>query len=401
MIEYSEFVRLSRSSDSDERGHAAHLAALAYLDHDGPADEHAALYAALIGFLDDPSVKVRAALAYGLLHSAQAPRPIIMALLRDSAIISRAVLQYSPVLLDADLISLVAEGEPSALLAISQREKLSSRIASALIAHNNSALTLRILRRCEIALDAGLLVDLAQRLGENALMRGALLGRPDLPAPARLILVQRVTESLRQARIVRGSLAPDRLARLLRDGADTALSAIGEAEVVHARGEFVERLVGSDQLNTRILLHALTTGHVMFFAACVAELSGVSRDKVFTLLENGSRASLFALFSRAGLSAEIGRLLVQLVSYARSADLADDVAARHYVVTALTEEMIADHDSDIPPALEEAFSYLSEQNIALARKAARGVMTSFAGIAQMPMSLPPATEEAPMALPAA
>src|SRR5690606_27235507 len=141
----------------------------------------------------------------------------------------------------------------------------SSRIASALIAHNNSALTLRILRRCEIALDAGLLVDLAQRLGENALMRGALLGRPDLPAPARLILVQRVTESLRQARIVRGSLAPDRLARLLRDGADTALSAIGETEVVHARGEFVERLVGSDQLNTRILLHALTTGHVMFF----------------------------------------------------------------------------------------------------------------------------------------
>ena len=52
MIGYQEFARLCQSRDSNERGHAAHLAALAYLDHDGPADEQAALYAALIGFLD-------------------------------------------------------------------------------------------------------------------------------------------------------------------------------------------------------------------------------------------------------------------------------------------------------------------------------------------------------------
>jgi uncharacterized protein (DUF2336 family) len=401
MIEYSEFVRLSRSSDSDERGHAAHLAALAYLDHDGPADEHAALYAALIGFLDDPSVKVRAALAYGLLHSVQAPRPIIMALLRDSAVISRAILQYSPVLLDADLIGLIGAGDPFTLTAIAQREKLSSRIASALISQGDSALTQRLLRREDVLLDPMLLLDLSRSLGGDATMRGALLSRKDLPAPARLILVQQVTESLRQARIVRGALAPDRLARLLRDGTDTALSAIGETEAVQARGEFVEVLVGSDQLNTRILLHALTAGHVMFFAACLGALSAISRSKVFTLLENGSRASLIALFSRAGLGPEIGRLLVRLVLHARAADLADDVAARHYVVTALTEELIAEYDGDIPHALEEAFAYLSEQNIALARKAARGVMSTFAGIAQGPMSLPQVEELAQLPLPAA
>ncbi|MFN4211902.1 MAG: hypothetical protein ACK4G5_15145, partial [Devosia sp.] len=99
MVAYLEFVSLSRSPDSEERGSAAHLSALAYLNHVGPADEQAALYAALIGFLDDPSVKVRAALAYGLLHSSEAPRPIMLALLHDSAIISRAVMQYSPVLI--------------------------------------------------------------------------------------------------------------------------------------------------------------------------------------------------------------------------------------------------------------------------------------------------------------
>ena len=89
MVAYLDFVALSRSGDSEARGQAAHLAAMAYLNHTGPADEHAALYAALIGFLDDPSVKVRAALAYGLLHAHDAPRPILLALLRDSPVIAR------------------------------------------------------------------------------------------------------------------------------------------------------------------------------------------------------------------------------------------------------------------------------------------------------------------------
>jgi len=401
MVEYSEFVRLSRSSDSDERGHAAHLAALAYLDHDGPADEHAALYAALIGFLDDPSVKVRAALAYGLLHSLEAPRPIIMALLQDSPIISRAILQYSPILIDADLLGAIRIGEPSTWLAIAQRAKLSSRAAAALIDRGDDDIALHLLRRNDLEIEAALLLELARNHGDEAKWRGALLSRADLPAPARLILVQRVAEALRETRIVRGSLAPERLSRLLRDGSDTALSSIGEAEACHRRRDFVQDLVGSSQLNSRILLHAVVTGHVMFFASCVAELADVTREKVFTLLESGSRAALSALFLRAGLPVELGKVLVRLVLHARTADLADDIAARHYVVTALTEELIADHDGFIPPELEEAFAYLSEQNIALARKAARGVMRAFATTTHIAMSLP-APDEAPrLELPAA
>ena len=45
MVAYHDFVALSQSGDSEERGQAAHLAAMAYVGHVGPADEHAALYA--------------------------------------------------------------------------------------------------------------------------------------------------------------------------------------------------------------------------------------------------------------------------------------------------------------------------------------------------------------------
>jgi uncharacterized protein (DUF2336 family) len=399
MIGYQAFADLSQSSDSNERGHAAHLAALAYLDHRGTASEHAALYAALIGFLDDPSVKVRAALAYGLLHSDEAPRPIILALLADSPVISRAVLQYSPLLVDADLMPIVRKGDAATLVAILQRPVISPRLAAALVARGDRDLTLQLLRRHDVPVGAAVLQELAAGQGDDAPLRGALLARPDLPAPARLLLVRRAAECLRGCRLIKGALAPDRLERVLRDGTDTAVSAIGEAASDDAA--FVDGLVSADQLNTRLLLHAVVTGHVMFFSACLASLGQVSRDKVFVLLESGSRAALAALFGRCGIDPAVSRLMVRLILHARSADLSDDISARHYVVTALTEELLAEHDGDIPVELEEAFGYLSEQNVVLARRAARGVMRAFAESHAGALHLPEVAGEPTLQLPAA
>ncbi|SMQ66029.1 Uncharacterized conserved protein, DUF2336 family [Devosia lucknowensis] len=399
MIGYNAFSELSQSSDSDARGHAAHLAAMAYLNHDGPADEHAALYAALISFLDDPSVKVRAALAYGLLHSSEAPRPLMLALLRDSAIIARAVLQYSPVLVDVDMLPLARTGDSATLLAIVQRQTLTARMAETLIGRGDKSISLRILRRPGQSIGEAVLLQLATEKGDDAELRGALLALATLPDQARLHLVGLATEALRNCRLVKGSLAPARLERLLRDGADSALSNIGETASIERRDQFVDDLVGSDRMNTRVLLHSVATGRVLFFSACLANLSGSSRDKVLSLLEHGSRAALAALMARCGLNAAVGRLLVRLVLHARSTDLTDDLAARHYVVTALTEELLEEYEGSIPVELEEAFSYLSEQNISLARKAARGVMTAFARSSAAGLSLP--RSEPRLELPAA
>lgn len=404
MVAYQDFVSLTRSGDSEERGQAAHLAAQAYLAHHGPADEHAALYAALIGFLDDPSVKVRAALAYGLLHTREAPRPILLALLQDAAVISRAVAQYSPALIDVDLIGLVRDANPALLLAVAMRDRLSARIIDALIDRGDKPATLKLLGRADIQMSPTRLVDLAAGVGsEDADIRGAMLERADLPAAARLVLVRAVAARLSAARIVKGAVAPARLERLLRDCTDTAMTAIGEREAAASRTDYAVDLVVSERVSARVMLHAVVNGHVLFFADCLAELAEAPREKVFTLLENGSRAALNALLARCGLEESVRNLIARLIFHARAADLADDVAARHFVVTALTEELIVEHEGIIPAELEEAFAYLSEQNVALARKAARGVMSAFGNVhGRRPM---PAFEQLPhqdyLALPAA
>jgi len=400
MIGYQAFAELSQSHDCDKRGQAAHLAALAYLDHRGPADEHAALYAALIAFLDDTSVKVRAALAFGLLHSHHAPRPVVLALLQDSAIISRAVLQYSPVLIDADLLPIVARAELSALIAISQREVISSKLAAALLARNDRGIALRILQRPEVPIAESDLEKLTVTWAEEATVRGLLLKRRDLPSTARLILVQKATESLKGCRLVKGALVEDRFNRVFRNSIDAALAAIGEEECAEGGDTYVGALLSANQINTRLLIHAVVTGRVMFFAACLSVLTDTSRAKVFTLLQDGSRAALDALFARGGLSQASRGLLLRLVMLARTADLVDDDAARHYVITTLTEEMIVQFSGEIPEELQETFCYLNEQNIALARSAARGVMAAFARATQKTMGLP-APEAGMLQLPAA
>jgi len=402
MVAYHQFVELSQSGDSEARGQAAHLAAMAYLAHTGPADEQAALYAALISFLDDPSVKVRAALAYGLLHAIEAPRPILLALLQDSAVIAKAVVQYSPALIDADLIALIRAAEPPMLMAVAMREALSQRIAEALIGRGDRSVILKLLSRSDVPFAGDRLFRLADEAGINdAEIRGALLGRKDLPARARLLLVETVVQALRDTRLVKGAIVPKRLERLLRDATDTAMTTIGEREAGKPKAAYAATLVEAEKISTRVMLHAIVNGQVMFFADCVSELSEISRDKVFTLLETGSRAALNALLARCGLKEAVRNLVARLVFHARAADLADDIAARHFVVTVLTEELIIEHEGVIPPELEEAFNYLSDQNVVLARSAARGVMSAFAGESGAERDMPVIDQDDRLALPAA
>lgn len=400
MVAYQRYVQLSQSRDSEERGQAAHLAALAYLAHKGPADEQAALYAALMNFLDDPSVKVRAALAYGLLHSEHAPRPIMLSLAQDAPVISRAVVQFSPVLLDADLMGIIRSGDPDMLAVMTVRPTLSQRVALALARLGDPDLCVRVLERTDIALPEADLSALADKWGEDAKVRGALLKRRDLPGISRLHLVGCVREALSGLRVVKGAIQPRRLERLMRDACDSAATAIGEREAGRGASGFAAAMARGEKINARLMLHALVHGHVLFFADALSQLSGTPRPKVFTILDSGSRAALHALFSRCGFTPAVRNLLARMVGHARRADLADDVAARHYVVSLLIEELIAEHDGMLPSSLDESFAYLNEQNIALARSAARGVMPAFAAESPDEVMVPDLRPER-LALPAA
>lgn len=402
MVEYREYAELQNSPHSDKRGQAARMAAQAYLNHDGSDTEHAALYASLLGYLDDPSVRVRAALAYELLHSSDAPRPIMFALAQDASIIARAVAQYSPVLLEADLIALVRGADTEMRLTIIDREAVSPALATALVACEDRAIDRALVERADIFLGADDLITLADRWADDPQLRGALLERVDLPVVARYMLVEKVVAGLKQVRVVRGAVVPKRLDRLMRDAMDAATTELSETEIAEGGQQLVEALVDAGRVNTRLILHALMTGRVVFFAAAVAILSEMPAPKVLSVLGDGRRHALNAVFARCGFAEGLRNLLARLVVAAREIDLGEDIAARHAVVAGLIEDLIGEHDGEIPADLMPAFTYLNEQNVSLARAAARGVMASY--IEQAPadhrMAIVTLRDHAP-ALPAA
>ncbi|MCF6326894.1 MAG: DUF2336 domain-containing protein [Devosiaceae bacterium] len=378
MVAYQHFIALSNSNNTEHRGEAAHLVATAFIEHDGPQDERAALYASMLGFLDDSSAKVRGSLALALLRSEIAPRLIMLSLAKDAPIIARAVVQYSPILLDVDLIGIAKTAEPGVLLALSCREILSGKLIEKLALSGDKRVIKNLLSRQELDVCADVLENLVQTHGHVASIRGKLLARKELSASCRLQLVENIKSDLCKNKMVKGAIAAGRLERITRDALDSAASRIGEEQSMAGSDDFALYMQENKRINTRLLLHCVINGQVLFFADCIALIGEIPPKKVFALLKDGARASLNVLFYQCGMSEPMRNLMARLIMYARDADLSSDDGARHFVVSALIEELIIEHDGDIPLSLQDAFRYLDEQNMVFARAAARGVMPAFA-----------------------
>src|SRR5262245_41927112 len=102
-----DFQQWQRKASAADRAAAITALARDYLYSERPAQERAAVEGALIRALDDASPLVRTALAQALAFSELAPPPVILALAADQAEVSSWVLEYSPLLVDADLVDAV------------------------------------------------------------------------------------------------------------------------------------------------------------------------------------------------------------------------------------------------------------------------------------------------------
>jgi uncharacterized protein (DUF2336 family) len=127
-----QFLQWMRTAPAAERGDATSALARAYLYSDLGPDDRAATEGALIMLLDDPSPVVRAQLARALAFTEQAPPAVILGLAADQPEIASWVLEYSPLLLDTDLVDAVATGSPQNQIAIAKRSDLPRSVSAAI-----------------------------------------------------------------------------------------------------------------------------------------------------------------------------------------------------------------------------------------------------------------------------
>ncbi len=296
-----QFINWIRTAPAGERAEATRSLARAWLISDLTEDDRAAAEGALLMLLDDTSPLVRQAMAEVFARSADAPAAIVQALSLDQASVALPVLEHSPLLIDADLVDIVATGNCEMQCAIARRVNLPASVCAAIAEVGTPAAALELIENAYAELAPFSWDRIVERHGHLAAIRESMLVLEDLPAATRVALVAKLSDTLAQFVVARNWLSADRAGRIASEARDRSTVNIA----ARSRGDdmrgLVRHLRATGQLTAGLILRALLSGNLELFDSALSELSDLPQSRVSALLHDRGGASLQALLLRAGL----------------------------------------------------------------------------------------------------
>lgn len=313
------FLRWSETARVADRAKAANALGRAYLYSAMGREEKQAAVMAMTYLLDDPSPKVRLALAEALASSVDAPRSLILSLAEDQAEIAATVIMQSPVITDEDFIDLAGRGDSFHRSIIASRCGISRIVTAAIVAVGEEPEILILLENDDNEFSAATLREIATRHGESAAIRSLMLDRADLPADVRHQLMQSVSRALSSFDLVRATIGERRVERVTREASEAGTLAIaGEAREADVPA-LVEHLRAGCRLTPAFIMHALCAGRVDFISCVLINLTGVEERRVRAVLATGRMHAVRALYEAAGLPRDISTVFVEATLLLRKA----------------------------------------------------------------------------------
>jgi len=296
-----QFISWIRTAPAGERAEATRALARAWLISDLTEDDRIAAEGALLMLLDDPSPLVRQAMAEVFAYSAEAPATIVQALSADQPAIALPVLEHSPLLIDADLVDLVATGSDEMQCAIARRANLPASVAAAIAEVGSAAAALELIENPYAGLAQFSWDRIVERHGHLAAIRESMLQLEDLPSATRLALVAKLSDTLAQFVVARNWLGADRADRIAGEAKERSTVNIAARAFGDDMQNLITHLRATGQLTAGLILRALLSGNLDLFGAALAELSGLPYGRVSALLNDRGGNGLQALLRRAGL----------------------------------------------------------------------------------------------------
>src|ERR1700729_1734522 len=296
-----QFINWIRTAPAGERAEATRALARAWLISDLSEQDRSGAEGALLMLLDDASPLVRQAMAEVFARSADAPAAIVQALSLDQASVALAVLEHSPLLIDADLVDIIATGNCDMQCAVARRVNLPASVCAAIAEVGSAAAALELIKNPYAELAPFSWERIVERHGHLAAIRESMLVLEDLPAATRAALVAKLSDTLTQFVVARNWLSADRAIRVAGEARDRSTVNIA----ARSRGDdmrgLVRHLRATGQLTAGLVLRALLSGNLELFDHALAELSGLPQSRVLALLDDRGGAGLHALLRRAGL----------------------------------------------------------------------------------------------------
>jgi len=296
-----QFINWIRTAPAGERAEATRALARAWLISDLSEEDRAAAEGALLMLLDDASPLVRQAMAEVFARSSDAPAAIVQALSLDQASVALSVLEHSPLLIDADLVDIVATGNCEVQCAVARRVNLPASVGAAIAEVGSASAALELIENAYAELAPFSWDRIVERHGHLAAIRESMLVLEDLPAATRAALVAKLSETLTQFVVARNWLSADRAVRVAGEARERSTVYIAARSRGDDMSGLVRHLRATGQLTSGLILRALLSGNLDLFDHALAELSGLPLSRVFALLHDRGGASLHALLRRAGL----------------------------------------------------------------------------------------------------
>ncbi len=295
------FAQWCETASSVERVRAAEIICDTINDPRASAEEVEVAKSVLVVSLNDPSPKVRMALARGLCRSPNISRGVLLSLCDASDPIACLIAGGSPVLDDADLIDLVTDGSVGLRGAIARRPVVSVRVSAVMAEIADATICVDLLSNDGAAIAGLTYRRMAERLGNDASLRGALLCRSDLPVGVRQTLILKTGEALSKLSILVNLVGDDRAGHVTVDACERATADLAEVIDENEGPALIEHLRLSGQLNVAFLLRTLCSGHIDLLTLALARLSLVSERRVRLVLSEGRRRALMTLLGQCGL----------------------------------------------------------------------------------------------------
>jgi uncharacterized protein (DUF2336 family) len=296
-----QFINWIKTAPAGERAEATRSLARGWLISDLTEEDRAAAEGALLMLLDDASPLVRQAMAEVFARSNEAPAAIVQALSLDQPSVALPVLEHSPLLIDADLVDIVATANSEMQCAVARRINLPASVCAAIAEVGTPEAALELIENAYAELAPFSWDRIVERHGHLAAIRESMLVLEDLPAATRVALVAKLSDTLAQFVVARNWLSADRAVRVAseaRDRSTVNIAAVSRGEDMHG---LVRHLRATGQLTAGLILRALLSGNLELFETALSELSGLPRSRVSALLHDRGGASQQALLLRAGL----------------------------------------------------------------------------------------------------
>jgi uncharacterized protein (DUF2336 family) len=365
-----QFISWIRTASAGERAEATRALARAWLISDLSEADRAAAEGALLMMLDDPAPLVRQAMAEVFARSAEAPAAIVQALSVDQPSVAASVLEHSPLLIDADLVDIVATGSCETQCAIARRVGLPASVCAAIAEVGSAAAALELIENAYAELAPFSWDRIVERHGHLAAIRESMLVLEDLPAATRAALVAKLSETLAQFVVARNWLSADRAGRIAGEARDRSTLNIAARSRGDDMRDLVAHLRATSQLTAGLILRALLSGNLELVTYALSELSEMPLARVASLLHDRASTSLHALLKRAGLPESTFAAFRVALEVCHEVGFADSMGTAARLRRRMVERVLTHCESD-PEATEALLILLRRFATESAREEAR------------------------------